>query len=692
MRLALVFGENNGRVIRDKLLRQKDNLEIEVFDTVPQLIDSSLKRGRAYDRIILLSNYVNNSTAGDLYNYWRSLSGIETQVVLMCKAGKEEELAKAFTQRFQSPVVTSMVVESSSMRVIIDSALLPVAKLSETYGVKMDNGFGFEDDDLSFETPTTDFGNNLTGQMGGVQNNGGMQQPKQQQEKAPVAQGKEQKPAQPKKKKGSFLSSIFGSRGDLEPAQNSQVQQNTPQETQTQEQSVEEHEHYQENPSYGQQQGYTEQQYENYGSQDEQQSEFEDDFVHMNGYEPEENSDFADMGYENSSQYEDTEEDYQSGGDTFGSDYAFEPQDTFEPMQSFGFDNGSPELDFSDMQQNQQVNQNPPRSKQPTAGTARVSQTRKPQTSQDMLVDVDFGEDTFSADVNTVRQEKPQVAEVDVDLGNMNIGAAEEAYRRATEQPKVIEKVVTKEVIREVGSSKSVLQGVLNGRFRKVIIVTGDRGTGVTSTAMNIVHYFSKKVPTLYFDCDTMRHGLLNYIDYTAFRNYEETHMNGTKLCKSSRAFELCAMKFDSNLDILSSDFSCDTSDDELTETQSVVAEVASEYNVVVVDCPIDKLHLLIDLYLTSRFVLCVEGTKRGMMNMLCNLEGIDIPARAKRSMCNTGTMLVTKAPKGLDMKKLQNYIEGIYEPSNGVDWMSMQKFLFNGKFDDKLLNAILEG
>ena len=294
---------------------------------------------------------------------------------------------------------------------------------------------------------------------------------------------------------------------------------------------------------------------------------------------------------------------------------------------------------------------------------------------------------------NTFDNVKPtEVEEVDIDFSNVNLAQAEESYRQKAEQPKVITREVIKEVPSKIsGLGGSVLKNVYTGKQRKVVVCTGDRGTGVTTTALKLATEFSRHCSVLYVDFDVDNHGLLNYIDYTEFRKYEPIHMQGIKLCKNAKAFRSCVVPYDTNLDIITTDYSCDVTPDEIERTQGVIAEIATDYNIVVVDCPVSKLAYITDLVLTGTVALCTEATKRGFMNMLCQFETSELPIRYKRSIVSKGTMLITKLNKNTDLKKLVVAIKSVFE-ADEVDWMAMTMIPFAGNLNDKLLNQIIEG
>ena len=210
----------------------------------------------------------------------------------------------------------------------------------------------------------------------------------------------------------------------------------------------------------------------------------------------------------------------------------------------------------------------------PVQNTRQSKKSNINSQSPSLVEDVSF-EGTFEEVPNEVNDFEPEMIETDVDFGETeisdytqeqssyvdndlegtdesfesdNISSEEEQYRMQSEAPKVVTKTVVKEVVRNVnvGNKLSVLNGVYAGRLKKVIVATVI-WVGVTSTALSIAKTLAKKVDVLYFDCDTVNHGLLNYIDYMNFKNYENTHMNGVKLCKILRLFDRCVAAFDEN-------------------------------------------------------------------------------------------------------------------------------------------------
>ena len=280
----------------------------------------------------------------------------------------------------------------------------------------------------------------------------------------------------------------------------------------------------------------------------------------------------------------------------------------------------------------------------------------------------------------------------DIDLGNIDIVNDANQYARNT-TPVGGVKVVTKEVIKTVGNvhaSVNTINNVYTGRSHRVILVTGDRGTGITTTALSMAKYLSNKVSVLYFDVDTDNHGLLSYIDYNMYRNFDTIHMEGIKRCRDKNAFYSCVVNYDNNFDILTTDYSCDTRDEEIDLAQSVVSEFVNEYGVVVVDCPVSKIHLVADMIMSSSTVICVEASKRGFMNMLCQFENSGLENKYKRTLGFKSTIFLTKNMKDVNINSVINSVKELYQPDD-VDWMDIAMYPFFGKLNDKILSTILE-
>lgn len=372
-------------------------------------------------------------------------------------------------------------------------------------------------------------------------------------------------------------------------------------------------------------------------------------------------SSFAPRGAENSSDTSDS------------SSYNGYENNDFMPESDFGQDI-EPEP-FTEPVQTSQPAQRPSFKESGTQQpSANVQPTPQAEGSEDDLASLD-DEDFFA----------------DIDVGELD-----SAYKEAEQASNVrVERVeVVKEVIKEMptgGKSKKVLSSLFSGKGNRVFIVTGDRGAGATTLAYEMAQEIAKHVAVLYYDGDTVNHGLLNYLDYTRFCEYDSSAQQGARLAKSVNAFKNCAMRYDNNIDILSSNFGVEVSDEEYESVQSVVADISNDYNVVIADIPFSKLPLCSELISVSTTIIVAERSKRGMMNLACQFDRCKLPIRAKRRISSMGTIVLTKGDSKVDAKKLKRYVSDIVEfDEEDSNWLNM-KMVNRDKMSSKFLQEIIE-
>ena len=730
MKLALVYG-GKSQAVANTIRQIKDNIEIDCFNDIAEFIDITLKRRAMYDRLLMPTTALHGNELDDLNQFWKT-NMRNTSIVMLCRRGTDDELGNYFVRHFVSPNVCAMFVEQNKKTgsLLADAVLLPMDKLNETYGIKDFLNLQYEDE----ETEVTLQDNNSTVnvqevntsqqiQQNVVQN---MQQQNVQmplnQQQVPLNQQQMQinEPQQPKQKKGF---SLFGrnkkSKGLVDNQQNVQQYQNN--QTNTSMYNV---------PNMVQQNNG----FENYQQGNTTQMQQP---VVQQPYIPQEQQDTCFNVPKQEFTVEETHQMTTHSADFYNQPNVNEQSRYVYDSPKTNQDQTTPidlNEEFEDLTENtnevENINANndfynetmsPLQIEEQTIveGSSVVQPITEPIEVEQLVdeTDMDFGsisvvqeetvvgvvendtleeiEDDFDniVCVNPVDTYEPTQTNtieetVDEDLGSIDIASAENAYREVNETPKVITKEVVREVIRDTGGNSNIIKQIASGKNPQVIVVTGDRGTGITSTCLSIASYFSKTTPVLYFDCDVDNHGILNYISYEEFRDFEPTKQSGVKICKTSRVFNNCVCKFDTNFDVLSSDFSVEVEDKELECTAGVVAEKIVDYGLVVVDCPASKLHCISDLLLTGNTIICVDSSKRGFMNMLCSLEVSSLSLRYKKLIVNKGIMFLTKYNKDIDIKRIVNYVKSIYEPE-GVDWLAIHSLPFNGRIDEKILTRV---
>ena len=325
--------------------------------------------------------------------------------------------------------------------------------------------------------------------------------------------------------------------------------------------------------------------------------------------------------------------------------------------------------------------------------------------SQDEIEEVDESFDTYiEADEETegygvgiptsnknVRGNTLDIPREEVDVAfTEDISAMEQGYQDEANKPKIVEKIVEKEVIRTVGGS-DVVNSILSGKTHKVVLFTGDRQSGVTTSALILAKQFAQKVPVLYFDVDTNRHGLMSYIEYKDFQQYDPVQRDGIKRCKSDKVFDSCLCYFSDNLDILTTDYTTEVSGDDIEACQSVVAERVQDYGLVVIDCPIENLQYIVDLILISNTVVCANGSRTGIMNLICSMADSGLNLKYRRNLISTGVMFATHVNNKGDLQDAVNFGDEIYNPEGDCNYLGMPIIIFNGKYNKGMLTKIFD-
>lgn len=694
MKLALILGAA-GEKTKPRLQNIKDNLKIDCYKSIPTFIDNCMKREFIYDRVLVLSTMLDPNNLADLHKYWDEYSR-DTVIVVVCRRGTDEDLASDVLNTFVTSQVAVMLLEKTTVQLMAEGISLSTQELTKKYGIS---------DFLSIET---DEGVSFQAEE------------KEEQEEQKIVQ-QEEKPKEERKEKKSLLGALFGSgrkkKGNKMPDMQATV--TTPQVSAVEETSnvvsfkVDDNsgntvenvgdEEVQESDTmtsigdtdFGVKEDITEGVDENVGDDEVQES---DTMMGIEGTDFDSSEDVS--GGSKEVQESDTMMDI--GDVDFDSSEDFDISESSESSDMIGSINTSEDEDIADNDNEDDTSsdisdlvegmEDDSAEQSVVEEKQDVNHNRGTAVTVEEVDEEDFG--SISIPTLSEDREKPkfnyqnkEVVDEDEFIG---VGAEESKYRKATEAPKVITKEVIKEVV--TGGSSSTLNSILCGRGHKTVVVTGDRGSGVTLTAFNLAKKFSEKVPVLYVDFDTDRHGLLSYIDYNTYLSYdmEEGVMKGISACGSVKAFEHSVCRYDNNLDILTTDYAYDVTDEQIERCQSVIAEIETDYNLVVVDCPNDKLPLIEELLVGGSVVVCTEATKRGIMNMLCNMESINLKQKIKRGISNRGTLVFTKIKTGVKPTDVLSYGSSIFE-SDGCDWLAMKYDVFNGKFTKSLFSKILE-
>lgn len=221
---------------------------------------------------------------------------------------------------------------------------------------------------------------------------------------------------------------------------------------------------------------------------------------------------------------------------------------------------------------------------------------------------------TVNPDDSIITEEVESDMDVFGDISSME-KEYEEANTKTVVKEKVVEKIIE---VNKGGNSRNYKNGV------RLVVVTGDRKTGVTRTALNLANMYAKNEPTLFVDLDVDRHGSLSYIGLEDIVEAPEHVQNGLGHLKHERMLKNLVMYVASlSMDCIFSSYDSDISDEQFKEVQSIIAH-QKEYKNVIVDCPIEKLFMLEDILVYSEVLICVEPYINCVINTVDILESID--------------------------------------------------------------------
>lgn len=715
MKVALVFKTGIAEKLKEKLIGIKDNLDMDCYDDVSKMVQLSMKRNFIYDRVIIVDNLLDTQSMQKLRKWWGSVSS-QTEIVILARKG-DNTIIDEFTELFVSPMIAIMFVDRPTVKIVEDAVKMSTSEINSQHG---------DGDLVKFEVEKDGYDAEAEAKKAEEERQKKLEEQKKKQAEL---EKKRQEEKAKKKDKGGFLGGLFGGKKkdtqEKQPVPPQDYTENNG-ETQILMQNVDSNytDDYNNSSDY-QDSDYQEENYDEYQEQSfgdttyESDSEVQQDDMstyneNMSQIDESPNEDYTD---DTSSYQEDSDEwNFESEDNNMMDNQtnieevqtpevveepSFEDEDFSQPIED-DFDSSTSgksedevndnisddvldDTEVDEQQENTQLNLNHPSRNE----RRRVVPTPTVQTVDE---DDDFSAGFGNIPVQQAQNNKPTgVVEVDNSFDSMDLSKAEEAYQQKAMERNTVVKVVEKEVVKEVNRGYNLLASVLKGRQKKTIIVTGDRATGVTSTALALAEVFSKYVKVLYLDCDLVNHGVLSYIDYNAYQSYEDINLQGIRLCHNSRSFKNCVTSLAHNVDFLMSDYSCDATENDLETAQGIVAEHSNDYGVIIVDCPVQYLHCIPDLVMTGVGVICAEGSKRGVMNMLCQFEASTLNTRYKKNLASKGTLLMTKVSKQVDVPKLLKEIQESFA-SEDVDWFSMRIRAYNGgKLSEKLLNEILE-
>ena len=239
-------------------------------------------------------------------------------------------------------------------------------------------------------------------------------------------------------------------------------------------------------------------------------------------------------------------------------------------------------------------------------------------------------------------------------------------------QPQVI---VAPQVVNNTGMSK--YNAILAKQMSQIIVVTGDRRSGKTTTAMDIAaHFASKRIKTLYVDFDTEFKGSLIHYNISNLASYPAMVTSGLIQARSGADIEKFVYRqngipFDSLISI----YDTNVTDAILQEVQLQLAYQVRNYGCIVIDCPLDKLYTLDEVLAIANVFCCIPSDLGGLVATFMKFSSLEPDGNYR---ANDNRKLLSPKSIAYLYPRMQYLVRQI----NSKDNFAKQCEYINGLFD----------
>lgn len=595
----VIIGGNSTKTLEGVIKTNFDDIDIQIYADISQFVNVNSVRTLPMDRLILVQDSfgkeVNLATKLTQFNNYVCDNYPAARVITL---SKDESMAQTLAEIFISPYTAHLTVGKIRPKTIIDIASEPIDVIKERYGIVLRE----KELDSINDVVSLDKGKGI--------------------------EKKDDK--KKKKKKGLFGFLSKDKSNEIEIPTKDDVEEPV-------EETVDSEINAEVEGFEDSQEGVTESQEESFDNFDDFEDNDED--INFSMFSVGDESVDLGIGFENNKEPEASDDDQgdfdirgNSGEEDFEDDDSMVDLTVFDsPKESgvkndFGFDviGEDEDLDFED-----DID---------LLSSSTIEQDKNNlDTIKKSMEEMEIDKEDVNINVSIVIPDVSiEEAEVSNDVNYDMLEKLQTAFEEEN-KPKIIEKIVEVEKVVHVQDKKAYRNGI------RLIVVTGDRRSGVTRTAMNIASYFTKKELTLYVDLDTKRKGSLAYIGVEDIIDEEEHIQNGLNTIKIAKALpNVCYYFSKGKFDCLLSMYGTDVSEEQLANVQSILS-LQRHFKTIVVDCPLENLKYLEDLIIYSEVIICVESNKSSVINTALGLSDVATNDKFASFISNNGQYLVTK-------------------------------------------------
>ena len=238
--------------------------------------------------------------------------------------------------------------------------------------------------------------------------------------------------------------------------------------------------------------------------------------------------------------------------------------------------------------------------------------------------------------------------------------------------PRVVEKIVEREVYIDSGT-ETPAQKLLDAGKQVIIVVTGDRRSGVTLTALTLAQIYAKRVSTLVVDLDTETCGGQLYQDLEELMSEDENVLHG--LTRAKNPTLLSNLTFHSNSDGYDYLFSLlgngTITNDELRGLQNALI-AQRQFQLVIIDCPWNRLSAIEDLFMSAKILLCVDPDVSGCYNITRMLDRMPISGRFVTAVERAGGYVAKPGTAPDNLIHNMQWLSDMFKV-DGVNWAELR-------------------
>lgn len=250
-------------------------------------------------------------------------------------------------------------------------------------------------------------------------------------------------------------------------------------------------------------------------------------------------------------------------------------------------------------------------------------------TQANVEEDTDFGAGLWSTinipDISDIGA--PIAGLVDLESKLSQANAVQQVQIERVEVPveRVVERVIEKEVVRYVdrdnGGNQPVGRARVNRNGVRIIIVTGERKTGITRTALSMSAALAKRSSTLFVDMDVKYRGSLLYLGIENIASELYHIQNGLKVLQNLKSLRNSVYPFTrGGFDCLLSSYGEDVDGTQLLRVAKILA-TQREYKNIIIDCPMHQLVHLEEIIHTAEVMVCVDSNLQSLLNTVQDLD-----------------------------------------------------------------------